>query len=307
MNGYEGVLPLYKPAGFTSHDVVAKMRGILKMKRIGHTGTLDPQVTGVLPLCLGRATRVVEYLQELPKEYEATLRLGIATDTEDITGEITDQVDQVEVSSEDVKQVLEQFVGKISQVPPMYSAVKVDGKRLYELARQGKTVERKSREVTIHELELTGLTIKEGYPEISFRVLCSKGTYIRTLCVDIGKTLGYPSTMVELTRTMSAGIPVGRCLKIEEIEQCVYEGTLSSYLIPTDQSIWNMPAYRLEEGYENSVFQGKKLSDTLVNQKINEEGLLRLYSANEQFLGIFDWTAESGIITPVKVFLPEPS
>lgn len=199
MNGYEGVLPVYKPAGFTSHDVVAKMRGILKMKRIGHTGTLDPQVTGVLPLCLGRATRVVEYLQELPKEYEATLRLGIATDTEDITGEITDQVDQVEVSSEDVKQVLEQFVGKISQVPPMYSAVKVDGKRLYELARQGKTVERKSREVTIHELELTGLTIKEGYPEISFRVLCSKGTYIRTLCVDIGKTLGYPSTMVELT------------------------------------------------------------------------------------------------------------
>lgn len=307
MNGYEGVLPVYKPAGFTSHDVVAKMRGILKMKRIGHTGTLDPQVTGVLPLCLGRATRVVEYLQELPKEYEATLRLGIATDTEDITGEIIEQVDLVEVTSEEVKQVLEQFRGKISQVPPMYSAVKVDGKRLYELARQGKTVERKSREVTIHELELTGLTIKDGYPEISFRVLCSKGTYIRTLCVDIGKTLGYPSTMVELTRTMSAGIPVGRCLKIEEIEQCVNEGTLSSYLIPTDQSIWNMPAYRLEEGYEKSVFQGKKLSDTLVNQKINEEGLLRLYSANEQFLGIFDWTAESGIITPVKVFLPEPS
>lgn len=224
MNGYEGVLPVYKPAGFTSHDVVAKMRGILKMKRIGHTGTLDPQVTGVLPLCLGRATRVVEYLQELPKEYEATLRLGIATDTEDITGEIIDRADLVEVTPEEVEQVLGQFVGKIAQVPPMYSAVKVDGKRLYELARQGKTVERKSREVTIHELELKKLTSKDGYPEISFRVLCSKGTYIRTLCVDIGKELGYPSTMVELTRTMSAGIPWGVVLRSRRFRNVLMKG-----------------------------------------------------------------------------------
>ncbi|MCM3782913.1 tRNA pseudouridine(55) synthase TruB [Neobacillus mesonae] len=307
MNGYEGILPVYKPAGFTSHDVVAKMRGILKMKRIGHTGTLDPQVTGVLPLCLGRATRVVEYLQELPKEYEATLRLGIATDTEDITGEITARAEDVQVTREEVERVLIKFIGTISQVPPMYSAVKVNGKRLYELAREGKTVERKSREVTIHELELKGMDVVDGYPEISFRVLCSKGTYIRTLCVDIGEALGYPSTMVELTRTMSAGIPLGRCLKIEEIQDCVMEGTLPSYLIPTDQSIWNMPAHTLKEGHEKSVFQGKKLPDKLISPEINKEGLIRLYSAEEQFLGIFDWTAESGIITPVKVFLPEPS
>lgn len=154
MNAYEGILPIHKPAGFTSHDVVAKCRGILKMKRIGHTGTLDPAVTGVLPLCLGRATRMVEYLQDLPKEYEATLVLGVATDTEDMTGEIIEQVNEVQVTEEDVRRVLSRFVGTISQIPPMYSALKQDGKRLYELAREGKTVERKPREVTIYQLEL---------------------------------------------------------------------------------------------------------------------------------------------------------
>ncbi|WP_211745901.1 tRNA pseudouridine(55) synthase TruB [Paenibacillus sp. Marseille-Q4541] len=306
MNGYEGVLPVLKPAGFTSHDVVAKMRGILKMKRIGHTGTLDPQVTGVLPLCLGKATRVVEYLQELPKEYRATLRLGIATDTEDMTGVVTAQADDVHVTLEQVEKVLQQFQGVISQVPPMYSAVKINGKRLYELAREGKTVERKSREVTIHELELTGLDIVEGLPEISFRVLCSKGTYIRTLCVDIGEALGYPSTMVKLERTMSAGIPTGRCLTIEEIQQCVEDGTLSNYLIPTDQSIWNFPSHTIDGEHERSVLQGKKVSASYVQPAIEQEGLFRLYSEEEQFLGVFQWDAESGIITPVKVFLPEP-
>lgn len=166
---FEGVLPVYKPAGFTSHDVVAKMRRILKMKRIGHTGTLDPQVTGVLPLCLGRATRVVEYMQELPKEYLATLRLGLATDTEDLTGEVIERSSSaVEVTQDQVQQVLEQFLGTISQVPPMYSAVKVDGKRLYELAREGKTVERKSREVTIYELELTGMRVMMAQPTYLF-------------------------------------------------------------------------------------------------------------------------------------------
>lgn len=306
MNSYEGVLPVLKPAGFTSHDVVAKMRGILKMKRIGHTGTLDPQVTGVLPLCLGKATRVVEYLQELPKEYQATLRLGIATDTEDMTGTVMVQESDVEVTLDQAEKVLKQFLGVISQVPPMYSAVKVNGKRLYEIAREGKTVERKSREVTIHELELTGFDIVEGLPEISFRVLCSKGTYIRTLCVDIGKALGYPSTMVKLERTMSAGIPLGRCLTIEEIQQCVENGNLSDYLIPTDQSIWHFPAHTIEEEQERSVLQGKRVSASFVKPVIEQEGLFRLYSKKEQFLGIYQWDSKSGIITPVKVFLPEP-
>ena len=211
MSDLEGVLAVYKPAGFTSHDVVAKARRILGMKRIGHTGTLDPQVTGVLPLCLGKATRVVEYIQELPKEYVATLRLGLSSDTEDLTGTITESVDEVHVSEEEVLAVLTSFKGIISQVPPMYSAVKIDGKRLYELAREGKTVERKSREVEIYEIEMTDMTWNDNYPDITFRVLCSKGTYIRTLCVDIGRALGLPGVMVKLERTMSAGISASHC------------------------------------------------------------------------------------------------
>lgn len=192
MSELTGVLAVFKPAGYTSHDVVAKARRILGMKRIGHTGTLDPQVTGVLPLCLGRATRVVEYIQELPKEYVATLRLGMASDTEDLTGTITETVDEVKVTEEEVLAVLNSFKGVISQVPPMYSAVKVEGKRLYELAREGKTVERKSRDVEIYEIEMTDMVYSGNYPDITFRVLCSKGTYIRTLCVDIGRALECP-------------------------------------------------------------------------------------------------------------------
>lgn len=202
----EGILPVWKPAGFTSHDVVAKARGILGIKRIGHTGTLDPQVTGVLPLCIGRATRMVEYIQDLPKEYEAFLRIGLSTDTEDMTGTVLEEVSQVTLDEMKVREVLHSFVGEIEQVPPMFSAVKIDGKRLYELAREGKEVERKSRKVTIHKLEILHMDLHQKHPEIQFRVSCSKGTYIRTLCVDIGKALGYPAVMKSLIRTSTGSI-----------------------------------------------------------------------------------------------------
>lgn len=303
---FEGVLPVYKPAGFTSHDVVAKMRGILKMKRIGHTGTLDPQVTGVLPLCLGRATRVVEYMQELPKEYMATLRLGLATDTEDLTGEVIERTESaVEVTQDQVQQVLEQFLGTISQVPPMYSAVKVDGKRLYELAREGKTVERKSREVTIYELELTGIETHDGITDISFRALCSKGTYIRTLCVDIGRSLGFPSTMVKLERTISAGISADRCLRIEEVQQHMNEGTLAEALIPVDEAISSIPAHKVGEEQTKGALQGQKLSARLLEPPVEEPGLLRLYAQDGTFLGIFERDELKPTVRAVKVFLPE--
>ena len=202
----EGILPVWKPAGFTSHDVVAKVRGILSIKRIGHTGTLDPQVTGVLPLCIGRATRMVEYIQELPKEYEAVLRIGLSTDTEDMTGTVLEEVSHVSLEEDQVREVLESFIGEIEQIPPMFSAVKIDGKRLYELAREGKEVERKSRKATIFELEILELNLDQKHPEIRFRAMCSKGTYIRTLCVDIGKALGYPAVMVSLIRTSTGNI-----------------------------------------------------------------------------------------------------
>ncbi|WP_153978029.1 tRNA pseudouridine(55) synthase TruB [Paenibacillus xylanilyticus] len=302
----EGILPVYKPAGFTSHDVVAKMRRILKMKRIGHTGTLDPQVTGVLPLCLGRATRVVEYMQELPKEYLATLRLGLSTDTEDLTGEVVERSeDPVQVTEEQVLEVLKQFKGTISQVPPMYSAVKVDGKRLYELAREGKTVERKSREVTIYEIELTGIETHGDTTDISFRALCSKGTYIRTLCVDIGRELGYPSTMVQLERTISAGITADRCLRFEDVEQHMSADTLAEVLISVDDAVDYMPAHKVPEDNTKGALQGQKLSARLLEPPVEQPGLLRLYAQDGTFLGIFERDEHKPTVRAVKVFLPE--
>ncbi|WP_438350182.1 tRNA pseudouridine(55) synthase TruB [Paenibacillus sp. FA6] len=303
MSDLEGILAVYKPAGFTSHDVVAKVRGILKMKRIGHTGTLDPQVTGVLPLCLGRATRVVEYMQELPKEYYATMRLGLATDTEDLTGQIIEQVESVSVTKEDVLEVLNSFQGVISQVPPMYSAVKVDGKRLYELAREGKIVERKSREVTIYEIEMTDISWDGSYPEITFRALCSKGTYIRTLCVDIGRALGLPSVMAKLTRTKSAGIDAEHCLNFDDIQRYMDEGTLHSHLIPVDEAIPHLPAHTVSEEKTTAAIQGQRLSYKSVSPEVTGEAPIRLYDTEQRFLGIFQRQLETGAIAPIKVFL----
>ncbi|MEC0240484.1 tRNA pseudouridine(55) synthase TruB [Paenibacillus dokdonensis] len=301
----EGVLAVDKPAGMTSHDVVARTRRILKMKRIGHTGTLDPEVTGVLPLCLGRATRVVEYMQELPKEYEATLRLGLATDTEDLTGNIIEQTDQVSVTPAEVGKVLETFLGTISQVPPMYSAVKVDGKRLYELAREGKTVERKSREVTIYEIEMKDYEWNGPFLDVSFRALCSKGTYIRTLCVDIGRALGLPATMVKLTRTMSAGISTSECLTLEDIERFMQAGELQEHLIKVDHAIRHLPAHTVSDDKSAAAMQGQRLSSRAVAPEVTTEGSIRLYNSDGLFLGIFEKQEETGAIAPVKVFLPE--
>ncbi|RCX21261.1 tRNA pseudouridine55 synthase [Fontibacillus phaseoli] len=304
MNSYEGILPILKPVGFTSHDVVAKSRGILKMKRIGHTGTLDPAVTGVLPLCLGRATRMVEYLQELPKEYEATLVLGLATDTEDMTGNVLERLERVSVTEAEVQEVLERFIGTISQVPPMYSALKQNGKRLYELAREGKVVERQPREVNIHELELLAMNPDPIHPKITFRTLCSKGTYIRTLCVDIGRALGVPAVMERLKRTMSAGFREEQCLTLEQLAEEVRNGTLPSRLIPVDQAVSHLPAHIVNEEKVKPALQGQRLSRSVVQPPAAQGETIRLYSPEQQFLGIF-LVEESGAVAPVKVFLPE--
>lgn len=303
MSSYEGILPVFKPAGFTSHDVVAKTRGILQMKRIGHTGTLDPAVTGVLPLCLGRATRMVEYLQELPKQYEATLVLGIATDTEDMSGTIIEKVDQVHVTEDQIRAVIDNFIGTISQIPPMYSALKQDGKRLYELARQGKVVERKPREVVIHELELISLNLEEKLPTITFRVLCSKGTYIRTLCVDIGQALGVPAVMSDLKRTMSSGISLDRCLTFDDIVRYTKEGTLQSHLLHVDEAVHHLPSYTISENTMNRALQGQTIDPQYLTPSVHGAELLRLYGPEGQFLGIFTLDEHRGI-RPVKVFHP---
>ncbi len=311
----EGVLPIWKPVQFTSHDVVAKARGILKMKRIGHTGTLDPMVTGVLPLCLGRATRLVEYIQEMPKEYEAKLVIGLATDTEDLTGSVIERADQVTVSEQQILKVMEQFTGVIEQIPPMYSAVKVDGKRLYELARGGEVVERQPRQVTIHSIHILSVKLDVMEPEIVFRVRCSKGTYIRTLCSDIGRALGYPAVMAELVRTGTGGLTRAQCVTLEELAEAKLQGdgALAQWLIPADQAISFFPA--IEVGREAAVHarQGKKIrlaADEAAKQPDMElplqmRRLKRVYGPGADFLGLFRLEEDGRTLAAEKVFLPE--
>jgi tRNA pseudouridine55 synthase len=307
-NTMEGIIPINKPQGWTSHDVVARMRRILSIKRIGHTGTLDPAVTGVLPLCVGRATRLVEYIQDLPKEYEASLTIGYSTDTEDSTGVVTESIDCVELNLEQVKQALHQFVGTIHQVPPMYSALKHNGKRLYELAREGKQVERAPREVAIHKIQLLKYHHGDNYPEIHIRVSCSKGTYIRTLCVDIGRKLGYPAVMSGLVRTATGGITLDRCFTLEEIEQRMEQGTIRSVIFPVDEAIDHIPAIVLEQSLVHRALYGQIVpvpEHCVHSWRMNEKDMnVRLYDESHIFLGIFSLNAESLMLKPVKVFYP---
>ena len=293
----EGILAVWKPSGWTSHDVVAKVRGITRMRRIGHAGTLDPQVTGVLPLCLGRATRAVEYLQELPKAYVAVLRLGVATDTEDLTGTVTETADASHVTEEMVRETLARFVGEIEQVPPMYSAVKVGGRKLYELAREGKTVERKPRKVTIHSLDLDFAELGGSEPRIGFKTVCSKGTYIRTLCVDIGRALGVPAAMESLTRTMSAGLEASDCLTIERIEALAKSGELAEALLPVDRALDHLPRVDLDAAAASRAARGQRVGMPAGQAA----GLVRLYGAG-RFIGLFEAEAGAGVLKPVKVF-----
>jgi tRNA pseudouridine55 synthase len=298
----DGILAVWKPAGWTSHDVVAKARRLLREKRIGHAGTLDPQVTGVLPLCIGRATRVVEYIQDLPKSYDAVIQLGTATDTEDLTGTVIEEIDRVDVTEAQIRDVLASFTGEIEQVPPMYSAVKVEGKRLYELAREGKTIERKSRKVTIYDIRLTSLALDLPYPRFAFSVTCSKGTYIRTLCVDIGRALGVPATMAELIRTMSAGFTEAQCLTLEQIEALQQEDRLQERLLPAESGLSHMEKVTTGADTAQQALQGRKITLDAVSPMPAESGMLRLYSEDDRFIGIYEADLDKGILRPIKVF-----
>lgn len=301
---YEGVLPVHKPAGFTSHDVVAKTRRLLGLKRIGHTGTLDPQVTGVLPLCIGRATRFVEYIQELPKVYEAELALGYSTDTEDWTGETVERLNpgQVRLEEAALRRTIASFVGTIEQVPPMYSAVKIGGRKLYELAREGRQIERKARRVDIYEIETLRLNLDADYPTVRFRVRCSKGTYIRTLCVDIGRALGYPAVMTDLVRSSTGSIQLDRCLKLEEIEALHREGRLAERLIRADRLLVQFPAATVDERQALHASQGKAVPLPSGLQGVAAGQLIRLYGPQDAFIGIYRIERPAGLLRPEKVF-----
>ena len=249
-----GVLNIYKEAGFTSHDVVAKLRGILKQKKIGHTGTLDPDAEGVLPVCLGNATKLCGLLSDKEKTYEAVLLLGRTTDTQDLTGTVLEER-PVTADKKEAREAVLSFLGEYDQIPPMYSALKVNGKKLYELARAGKEVERRPRRVRIDSLEI----LKTELPEITFRVECSKGTYIRTLCDDIGRKLGCGGTMKSLKRTRVGRFEIAQARTLKELEALAGEGRLEEALIPVEELFAGCPRLMVKPEWERLVRNGNEL------------------------------------------------
>ena len=243
---YHGVINIYKEQGYTSHDVVAKLRGILKQKKIGHTGTLDPAAEGVLPVCLGRGTRLCDMLTDRSKTYQTVMLLGAVTDTQDTTGTILNENRGMAetLDEEKIRNIAEGFVGPYSQIPPMYSALKVNGKKLYELAREGKEIERKARPVEIFSLTVDRIEL----PRVTMTVHCSKGTYIRTLCHDIGEKLGCGGCMEYLLRTQVDRFLLKDSLKLSEVEALVREGRIEDAVIPVDQMFSGLPEIVSESG-----------------------------------------------------------
>lgn len=302
----EGVLPVWKPTDWTSHDVVARARRLLGLRRIGHSGTLDPAATGVLPLCVGRATRLVEYLQHLPKTYDVTVVFGYATDTEDDTGAVVERVDRVEIGESDIRAAILSFVGRIEQTPPLYSAVKVGGKRLYEWAREGKTVERKSRVVTVYAIRNVFVCLDKPYPTARFEVVCSKGTYVRSLCTDIGKKLGVPATMRALVRTAVGPFDRGSCVTLEELEDQSAGGGWEERLVPIDQAVGHFPSVALTGAAAVSASVGRPvpLGRVALSEGIDVsgDGIVRVYGPGHAFIGLFriDWASET--LRPEKIF-----
>lgn len=285
-----GIIVMDKPPDWTSHDVVAKLRGILRERRIGHGGTLDPMATGVLPIFVGRATRAVEFADRSGKEYLARLRLGLSTDTQDITGRVLEER-PVSVTPEQISAALESFRGDLMQIPPMYSAVKVGGKKLYELARKGETVERRPRPVTIYELELLEQT---GQAEYSLRVRCSKGTYIRTLCHDIGAFLGCGGALSALRRTEAAGFTLGDAVTLEQVAQAAGRGEAQSLLLPVDEFFRDRPPLTVGAREEKAIRNGAAFPWRAA------EGEYRVYGPGGDFLML--GKLELGRMATIKSF-----
>ena len=299
----DGILPLWKEKGMTSFDCVFKVRRLLQTKKVGHSGTLDPEVDGVLPICVGNATKVVEYLLESNKVYQGEICLGIATETEDAHGEIVKQdVIMTPFTIEEIDAMMETFKGEIIQIPPMYSAVKVNGKRLYEYARKGETVERPERRVKIYEFKRTSTPV---YDEASktqkweFEVSCSKGTYVRTLAVDLGEKLGVPAHMSQLTRIKSGPFVSEQCVTLSQLEDFVEKNQAQSVLRPLEEVFETYPRVDVPEEFITKVKNGAILTTAELPQVIEpstfyiEGELIALYGLHPE---------KKGLLKPIKMF-----
>ena len=298
---YNGIINIYKEKGFTSHDVVAKMRGICKQKKIGHTGTLDPDAVGVLPVCLGSGTKLCDMLTDKDKEYLAELLLVVETDTQDISGQIIKKSEPVQ-DENFVREAVLSFQGEYMQVPPMYSALKVNGKKLYELARAGKEVERQARPVRIHEIEILEIKL----PVVKIRVACSKGTYIRTLCADIGQKLGCGGTMQSLLRTKVGIFKAEDAITLAQLEELRDTVGIEKKLYTVDSVFAELPALHVAEEFCKLLDNGNAFytKQTLEKKKYPENEWVRVYGKNK-FYGIYAYEEEKHRYKPVKMFLTE--
>ena len=295
----DGIINVYKEKGFTSHDVVAKLRGILHIKKIGHTGTLDPDAVGVLPVCIGKGTKLCDMITDTDKTYEAVILLGISTDTQDISGNVLSKKD-VAVDEKTLIETVDSFVGEYKQIPPMYSAIKVNGRKLYQLAREGIEIERSPRDVYIRSIHINDMNLQDGEPSVTMTVSCSKGTYIRTLCHDIGEKLGCGACMKSLSRTRVGRFYIDDSFTINQIAALNLKGELSSIVASVD-SMFDYPRIQINKEYDKLLYNGNLLP--LSAGKALDVGLadkVRIYNESGEFIGIYSMD-DSGY-KPVKIF-----
>lgn len=292
----DGIINVNKPAGWTSQDVCSKLRHVLKIKKIGHTGTLDPMATGVLPVCIGKATRIIEYYDKDTKSYHASMKLGITTDTLDITGKVLETAGYSKVSEKDVREAFKAYTGHVMQIPPKYSALKIDGRRAYDLAREGRDFEIRPREIIIYENSVTKIDLASG--EIEFDVTCSKGTYIRTICDDIGRGLGCGAVMTALTRTASGYFRIEDSYTIEEIME--EADPLNNMLIPADITLEKLGKIVLNDNRITAFMNGNSSwsNGFRITETSSFNNMYRVYG-NNSFLGVAE--IENGSLVPKKV------
>ncbi|MCQ2507385.1 MAG: tRNA pseudouridine(55) synthase TruB [Dorea sp.] len=283
-----GIINVKKEKGFTSHDVVAKLRRITKQKKIGHTGTLDPDATGVLPVCLGKGTRLVDMITDKEKTYEAVMLLGMTTDTQDTSGEVLERRSTEDLTEDGVLSVIASFIGDYQQIPPMYSALKVNGRKLYELAREGITVERKARDVKILDIRV----LEVDLPRVRMEVSCSKGTYIRTLCYDIGEKLGCGGCMEELIRTKVGIFELKDSFTLDEIQTLMDQGMIQKAVKSIDDMFPDYPKVRVREEFEYLILNGNEIPAEAIREEVvfnkkNPERLLRVYKNDGAFVAVY--------------------
>ena len=311
---YHGILNVYKERGYTSFDVIAKLRGICGQKKIGHTGTLDPEAEGVLPVCLGRATKACDLLTDRDKTYRAVMLLGVETDTQDMTGKVLAECPTDQITESVIRKAVSEFIGEIDQIPPMYSALKVDGKKLCDLAREGKTVERKPRKIQIYEINIEKLDI----PRITMRIRCSKGTYIRTLCHDIGEKIGCHAAMEKLIRTEAAGYSLENAHRLDEIQAMQDAGNLENIIRPLEDVFQNLPALQTKWMEDRLLYNGNPINPRMLvwmsddrDEELRATELsklrFRVLDSEGQFCAIYRYSDEGDNFVPVKMFLPDDS